>query len=80
MGYVGDNEIGPIGCRALSSSELLTRLTELSLNKNKIKDVGVKALATADLSALEDISLSFIFVMQMITPSLPMALRPSEER
>jgi Leucine-rich repeat (LRR) protein len=37
------------------------RLTELSINNNKIKDVGVKALATADLSALEDLSLSFTF-------------------
>jgi hypothetical protein len=40
-------------------------LTELSLNNNKIKDVGVKALATADLSAIEDLSLSFIFAIKV---------------
>lgn len=66
---IDDNEIGPLGCRALSSSTLLSRLTELSLNNNKIKDVGVKALVTADLSALEDLSLSFTFITQAIISS-----------
>lgn len=52
-----DNELGPIGCRVLATSELIPRLTELSLNNNKVKDIGVKALSNADLLALEDLSL-----------------------
>jgi len=42
---------------------MLSRLTELSLNNNKLRDVGLKSLATGELFALEDLSLSFIFVI-----------------
>lgn len=41
----------------------MARLTELALNNNKIRDVGVKALAGADLDVLEDLSLSYIFTI-----------------
>jgi Leucine-rich repeat (LRR) protein len=62
-----DNELGPIGCRILAGSALLARLTELNLSNNKLKDVGVKALASADLLALEDLSLSRTGGTQMTT-------------
>jgi hypothetical protein len=51
----------------LAGSALLSRLTELNLNNNKLKDVGMKALANADLLAIEDLSLSTFLVFQMIT-------------
>lgn len=63
---IDDNELGPIGCRLLSSSPLLANLTELSLNNNKIKDVGLKALTNADLKFIEDLSLSFLLSIQVI--------------
>lgn len=65
-----DNELGPIGCRILSSSSILSKSTELSLNNNKIKDVGLKALANADLTLIEDLSLSFIYYTQATITSL----------
>ena len=65
-GNAADNELGPIGCRVLAGSSLLGRLTELNLNNNKLKDIGVKALANADLQAIEDLSLSKDFKMKMI--------------
>lgn len=68
-----DNELGPIGCRILSSSALLANLTELNLSNNKIKDVGVKALANADLQFIEDLSLSCTSTIQTIMPSHPRA-------
>ena len=49
-----------MGCRILASSSLMSRLTELSLNNNKIKDAGIKELANAGLDFLEDLSLSYI--------------------
>ena len=50
----------------VAGSSLLGRLTELNLNNNKLKDIGVKALANADLQAIEDLSLSKEFKMKMI--------------
>lgn len=61
--------MGPIGCRVLAGSALLSRLTELNLNNNKLKDVGVKALANADLLAIEDLSLSTYIVFKMTIQS-----------
>ena len=49
-----------MGCRILASSNILSRLTELSINNNKVKDAGVKELAKAGLDFIEDLSLSFI--------------------
>lgn len=55
--YIDNNRIGPIGCRALASTQSLANLTTLQINNNKIKDMGVKALITAKFSNLEDLDL-----------------------
>lgn len=52
------NRIGPIGCRIIASCESLNNLKSLELAGNKIKDGGVKALATEQFSDLEDLNLS----------------------
>ena len=49
-----------MGCRILAISNILSRLTELSLNNNKVKDTGIKELTKAGLDFIEDLSLSFI--------------------
>jgi len=65
--YIDDNELGPIGCRILAKSSLLERLTDLSINNNKIKDAGLKELASAGLPFIEDLSLSYTSLTQTKT-------------
>jgi hypothetical protein len=44
---LGDNEIGPVGARALADSPFAEGLTRLDLSGNPIGDRGVKALAAS---------------------------------
>lgn len=62
-----NNELGPMGCKILASSNILSRLTELHLNNNKIKDTGVKELSKVGLDFIEDLSLSYKFAIKMRT-------------
>jgi hypothetical protein len=48
---------------------MLGALTELSLNNNKIKDVGLQALVKAELQFIEDLSLSYTSLTQTRTLS-----------
>ena len=75
-----NNELGPMGCKILASSNILSRLTELHLNNNKIKDTGVKELSKVGLDFIEDLSLSYKFPIKMRTRSPLMASRNSPER
>jgi Leucine-rich repeat (LRR) protein len=56
----------------LVAADFTSHLTELSLNNNKIRDVGVKNLSSAQLFDLEDLSLGSPFAIQAITASHPM--------
>ena len=69
-----------MGCKILASSNILSRLTELHLNNNKIKDTGVKELSKVGLDFIEDLSLSYKFPIQMRTKSPLMVSRSSPER
>lgn len=70
-----------MGCKELAMSSLLPRLDSLSLNCNKIKDIGVKHLASASFPKLDDLSLSTSPTStQATTRSPPTASSLSRER
>jgi len=51
------NHIGPEGATALAGSAVMINLEHLNLSLNPIEDAGVRAIATANAPALDDLQL-----------------------